>query len=214
MSHNSEDLKAEYRNEELRKEYVPDNPITLFEKWFNQALEISRYDTTAMHLATADDEGKPSIRVVLLKDYSDEGFVFYSNYNSRKGQDLKNNRFCSINFYWSFLMRQVRIDGKVEKTDQSRSDEYFNMSSEGGRIAAIASPQSKILASRDELIEKFRQVEQQGKNEPLVRPAHWGGYVVKPERIEFWQGRDNRYHDRIVYSLQKQGKWTCHRLAP
>lgn len=214
MTRNIEDLRREYRNEELKQEDMPDDPITLFEKWFNQALETDPYDANAMHLATVDDQGRPSIRVVLIKGYSNEGFVFYTNYNSQKGREIKKNPHCALNFFWSDLMRQVRIEGKAEKIHHSKSDEYFDSRPEGSRIAAIASPQSEIVESREELKEKFKSVEKQWKEAPLKRPPHWGGYRVKPSRIEFWQGRENRYHDRIKYSLLKDGQWTLHRLAP
>lgn len=166
-----------------------------------------------MTLATADKKGRPSARIVLLKGFDDRGFVFYTNYNSRKGRELKENSSASLLFYWPAVARQIRIEGAVEKVSAEKSDRYFESRPLGSRIGAWSSEQSEPVENREQLEKRFEEYGGKfGDNVP--RPPHWGGYRVKPATIEFWQGRDNRLHDRLRYSLQDDGSWLIERLAP
>lgn len=214
MTRNIADLRKDYKKERLTGENLPEEPFSFFEAWFNQALETEGFEANAMHLATTGENGKPTLRVVLLKGFDEKGFVFFTNYESEKGRHLKQNPFCALNFFWAGLERQVRIEGKAEKVSVAESEEYFDSRPEYSRIAAIASPQSQIVESREELEQKFSDVEKKWQEKPLKRPPHWGGYRVKPERIEFWQGRESRFHDRIRYTHLENKEWTRHRLAP
>lgn len=171
-------------------------------------------ELNAMTLATASADGVPSARTVLLKDFSDEGFVFFTNYESYKGRQLAENPRASLLFFWKELERQVRIVGVVQKVSEEESDNYFRSRPVLSQIGAIVSPQSTVIESRDWLEERYNQLQQQLAPDAIQRPAHWGGYIVKPVRIEFWQGRPSRLHDRIEYSLQEDGTWKIERLAP
>jgi len=206
-------LRNEYRKGELKEESVHPDPIKQFEKWFEQALHADLIDVNAMTLATATKEGKPSARTVLLKGFDEKGFVFYTNYNSRKGKELTKNPAVSILFFWKELERQVRIEGKVERTTASESDSYFNSRDLESRISATISPQSKVIPSRhyleDRWVDYLKEVEKNG----IKRPDFWGGFRVVPDTIEFWQGRPNRLHDRIKYE-RINGIWLRMRLAP
>ncbi len=167
-----------------------------------------------MLLATASKKGIPSGRVVLLKDYSDKGFVFFTNYESAKAKQLNENPRASLVFFWKELERQVRITGTVRKIKERESDVYFSTRPTNSRIGAWASPQSRIITGRRWLDDNFRGMQSQFEGKKISRPAHWGGYIVKPSAIEFWQGRPNRLHDRLLYTLQKNGRWKMVRLAP
>lgn len=199
----------------LSKDNVTLNPIQQFEQWFRELPEhgVSELDQISMTLATADKNGQPSARIVLLKSYDHMGFVFYTNYHSRKGRELDQNSRVSLLFYWPAVARQVRIEGSVEKVSAEESDQYFNSRPLGSRVGAWASEQSQPVANRELLEKRFEEYSEKfGDNVP--RPPHWGGYRVKPATIEFWQGRDNRLHDRLRYSWQDDGTWLIERLAP
>jgi pyridoxamine 5'-phosphate oxidase len=199
----------------LTKVAVNPNPINQFEIWFQElsAHGVNAQDSISMTLATATAEGRPSARIVLLKSFDERGFVFYTNYVSRKGSELGENPRACLLFYWSPVWRQVRIEGPVEKVTEAESDEYFHSRPVGSKIGAWASEQSRPVESRAALEKRFGEFELKfGDNVP--RPPHWGGYRVKPELIEFWQGQENRMHDRLRYSLQADGSWSIERLAP
>jgi len=199
----------------LTKASVDPNPIRHFEQWFAEAgaTGMSEQDAVSMTLATADELGQPAARIVLMKGFDDHGFVFYTNYHSRKGQDLAQNSRACLLFYWSPLWRQVRIEGEVEKVSEAESDEYFHSRPLGSKLGAWASDQSERVESRKQLEKRFEEFS--GKFADTVpRPPHWGGYRVKPDVIEFWQGRENRLHDRLRYTRQPDGNWLIERLAP
>ncbi|MBS1974150.1 MAG: pyridoxamine 5'-phosphate oxidase, partial [Bacteroidetes bacterium] len=190
------------------------DPIEQFSKWWDEAMQSEIEEVNAMALATASVDGLPSARIVLLKEYDKNGFVFFTNYESFKGlQLLENPRACLV-FFWKELERQVRITGIVEKTSKEASDEYFNSRPEGSRIGAIASPQSHVIKGRKWLEENENKLRLQYSGKAIKRPNHWGGYCVRPVSIEFWQGRPNRLHDRILYTLQNDARWKIERLAP
>jgi pyridoxamine 5'-phosphate oxidase len=198
----------------LIKANIDPNPIRQFQKWFDEvrARGVSEQDATSMTLATATRDGRPSARIVLLKSFDDRGFVFFTNYQSQKGNELNENLRASLLFYWSTLWRQVRIEGEVEKISAAESEEYFQSRPLGSRLGAWASNQSEVVDSRETLEERFTEL-QQRFGEDVPRPEHWGGYRVKPNSIEFWQGRDNRLHDRLRYR-RENGVWIIERLAP
>lgn len=200
---------------ELLKRNVQLNPIRQFEIWFQElsAKGVSEQDAISMTLATATKDGSISARIVLLKSFDDQGFVFYTNYDSRKGADLAENPRACLLFYWPQAWRQVRIEGAAEQVSTEESDQYFHSRPWGSKIGAWASDQSRIIANRAELEKRFEEYSWKfGDNVP--RPPHWGGYRVKPDVIEFWQGRENRLHDRLRYSLQEDGTWVIERLGP
>ncbi|HEV8589175.1 MAG TPA: pyridoxamine 5'-phosphate oxidase [Pyrinomonadaceae bacterium] len=199
----------------LTKANVDANPIRQFELWFQEAgaSGMSEQDTVSMTLATADGDGRPCARIVLLKSFDDRGFVFFTNYNSRKGLELAENARACLLFYWSPLWRQVRIEGTVEKVSEEESDEYFHSRPLGSKLGAWASDQSQTIKSRNELEDRFEEFGWKFADN-VPRPPHWGGYRVKPDRIEFWQGREDRLHDRLLYTLQDDGTWLLERLAP
>ena len=199
----------------LTKATVNPSPIQQFEKWSQEvrATGMAEQDVISMTLATATRYGQPSARIVLLKAFDDEGFVFYTNYDSRKGNELEENARACLLFYWSAVWRQVRIEGAVERVSAAESDQYFQSRPVGSRIGAWASNQSSSIESREMLEKRFAEFGARfGENIP--RPPHWGGYRVKPTMIEFWQGQENRLHDRLRYSLQDDGTWMIERLAP
>jgi pyridoxamine 5'-phosphate oxidase len=208
------DIRKDYSLKTLNETEVASNPFQLFTDWWKQAIESQIDEVNAMTLATASLEGVPSARIVLLKGYDERGFVFYTNYESAKGQELAENPRASLLFFWKELERQVRITGLVEKVSSSESDEYFLSRPTGSQIGAWASPQSHIIENRNWLENKVRELEAKFSTEKLARPTHWGGYRVKPVIIEFWQGRSSRLHDRIQYTLQENGSWKIERLAP
>ncbi len=212
MNKSIADIRKEYKLQTLDEKDVAANPISQFTKWWDDASESNIDEINAMTLATADKNGKPSARIVLLKGYNENGFTFFTNYNSNKGNELAENPYCSLVFFWKELERQICIEGKVEKLSDAESDEYFNSRPIGSKIGAWSSPQSKVIINRDILDENIEMYQAQFSNE-IPRPTHWGGYLVAPYRIEFWQGRPSRLHDRIVYELENGG-WKFFRVAP
>lgn len=208
------DIRKDYSLKTLNETELASNPFQQFADWWQQAIESQIDEVNAMTLATASLEGVPSARIVLLKGYDERGFVFYTNYESAKGQELAENPRASLLFFWKELERQVRITGLVEKVSSTESDEYFLSRPTGSQIGAWASPQSHIIENRSWLENKVKELEAKFSTEKLARPTHWGGYRVKPVIIEFWQGRSSRLHDRIQYTLQENGSWKIERLAP
>jgi pyridoxamine 5'-phosphate oxidase len=208
-----ENLRQDYRSAQLNDNDVNKNPIKQFEKWFAEAMTAEIFEPNAMTLATADKTGKPNARIVLLKGFDENGFSFYTNYLSQKGKELKKNPQACLVFFWGELERQVRIEGKIEKLSKEASEKYFHSRPVASQIGAIASPQSQILNDRKELEQKFEELTSQYEGKTIPKPAHWGGYILKPTAIEFWQGRRSRLHDRIKFDLIS-GKWQTNRLAP
>ncbi|MBL7698710.1 MAG: pyridoxamine 5'-phosphate oxidase [Chitinophagaceae bacterium] len=193
------------------KDALPD-PIRQFDRWWKEAFESNIPEVNAMTLATSSADGVPSARIVLLKGFDDEGFLFFTNYNSYKAKQLEENPRACLVFFWKEIERQVRVTGIIEKVDANISEEYFNSRPELSRLSAIASPQSEVIASRDWLEKEVEKIKTNGNK--FRRPGHWGGYRVKPITIEFWQGRANRLHDRLQYTLEDTGDWKIERLAP
>ena len=200
------------RTKELVKSEANPDPFTLFAQWFAEANEL--FQPNGMTLATVSAEGRPSARTVLLKGYDEQGFVFFTNYDSRKAQDLAVNEWATLLFWWREQFRQVRIEGTVQKVTSAESDEYFATRPRGSQIGAWASPQSKILTSRAELEAQIRRIERRFQGEDVSRPPHWGGYCLRPVLFEFWQGRDDRLHDRLGYGRLADDTWAIERLAP
>jgi pyridoxamine 5'-phosphate oxidase len=206
-------LRQEYMRESLDEDAVADDPITQFRAWFDEAVQTKLPMLNAMTLATASTSGQPAARMVLLKGFDERGFVFYTDYQSRKAQELAVNARAALLFYWIELEREVRIEGTVEKTTNAESDAYFGSRPLGSRLAAVASTQSAVLADRHLLERKYAEVAKRYGNAP-PRPANWGGYRVVPDAIEFWQGRPNRLHDRLLYRKTAEGNWAIVRLSP
>ena len=199
------------------------DPIAQFQSWFADVLEADRHDPTAMTLATVDRDGRPSARIVLLKGYDERGFVFFTNYASRKGRELEENPRAALVFYWPDFDRQVRVEGTVERASREESEEYFRSRPRGSRLGAWASPQSTVIDGREELERRLREVEERfpagdagdaADIEDVPPPDFWGGYRLRPEVIEFWQGRPSRLHDRLRYSRLPEGGWKIERLSP
>ncbi len=205
------DMRRQYGSDRLDEFDVSDDPISLFSSWFRQVADLQIHEANAVVLATAH-ENRPSARVVLLKEFGANGFVFYTNYESRKGRELKTNPYAAMLFYWPELERQVRVEGMVERLSREVSEAYFDSRPEGSRLSAIISPQSQTIPSRGMLETLAGEFLQFGKH--LKMPDFWGGYVLQPDRIEFWQGRENRLHDRLVYVLSEKDVWMLSRLAP
>lgn len=206
------DLRHVYEKSVLLESSLAASPLTQFSLWFDEALNANVIEPNAMTLATADAQGRPSARIVLLKGIDDKGLVFFTNYQSRKGCELDAQPHASLVFFWPQLERQVRIEGTVEKVSAQESDEYYESRPLGSRIGAWVSPQSQPI-SRDELEERIKQLTQSLGQQP-ARPPNWGGYRLLPDRMEFWQGRPSRLHDRLAYQLDSQGQWQISRLAP
>ncbi len=213
MNKNIADIRKEYQLHSLNESDIADNPVEQFTHWWNDAIKSEVPEVNAMTLATSTKDGKPSARIVLLKDYDENGFVFFTNYESHKGKELSENPYAALIFFWKEIERQVRVEGKVEKIADAESDAYFFSRPEGSRISAWASPQSRIIEKRGILEANSKQYADEFKNS-IPRPPHWGGYRVMPFKIEFWQGRSNRLHDRIQYTKTDQGSWKAERLAP
>ena len=214
MNINIAAIRRDYQMQSLLEKDVDANPFNQFNAWWDDALKSELDEVNAMTLATASSAGLPSARIVLLKSVSEEGFVFFTNYNSNKGKELEENPNACLVFFWKELERQIRITGKVKKVSAAESDEYFLSRPEGSRIGAWASPQSQVIASREIIEEHITKYTMEFANTNILRPPNWGGYIVMPQAFEFWQGRPNRLHDRIQYSLQKEGNWKIERLAP
>ena len=207
------DIRREYGSLGLSEEDANENPMVQFGLWFADVVNIEKSDPTAMVLSTVDEFGHPDSRVVLLKETKDGAFVFYTNYQSAKAMQICSTPYVALNFYWPEMARQVRIRGRIKRTSAAESDAYFASRPKTSRLSAIASPQSSEISSRLELEQTLNELIAAHQQELVVRPEHWGGYEVIPDEIEFWQGRDNRLHDRIHYYHQ-QGKWLHRRLAP
>jgi pyridoxamine 5'-phosphate oxidase len=205
-------LRREYARDALTEGSVDPDPVAQFRLWFDQALQSEVLDANAMTLATAGRDSRPSTRIVLLKEIDERGFVFFTNYLSEKGHDLKENPYASLLFYWAELERQVRIDGPVEKVSVEESEIYFATRPRGSRLGAHASPQSSVIESADELERRIEELDSRF-GEDIPRPEHWGGYRVRPELIEFWQGRLSRLHDRLRYTREGES-WKLQRIAP
>lgn len=215
LSEHIAQIREDYSLATLDEKAAGDNPIVLFEKWFQEAETAAIADVNAMFLATADASGQAHVRTVLLKGLEEDGFVFYTNYNSGKGKEIEENKQVALLFFWKELQRQVRIEGAVRKVAAAASDAYFQSRPFGSRIGAAASPQSQRIASREQLEDRIGKLLEQYRETDLVpRPPHWGGYVVIPKKIEFWQGRASRLHDRIVFELMEHGSWEKYRIAP
>jgi pyridoxamine 5'-phosphate oxidase len=208
------DIRKEYASQSLLETDVAAGPVAQFDAWWQQALQSKVLEPNAMTLATASADGVPSARIVLLKGFSNEGFVFFTNYQSFKALHLHENPKACLVFFWPELERQVRITGLVKKVAATDSDAYFASRPEGSRIGAWASPQSRVVESREWLDEQFTEKRKTFSEQEIPRPPHWGGYVVQPVVVEFWQGRPSRLHDRIQYSMQEDGGWKVERLAP
>ena len=214
MGHTIADIRKDYKKAALSEADVAPDPIRQFEHWWHEAVNSEIEEVNAMTLATASCDGLPSARIVLLKGFSTDGFIFFTNYNSYKGTHLQENPRAALVFFWKELERQVRITGIVSKLEDAASVEYFASRPLTSQIGAIASPQSQVIKDRKWLEDRFNEISAQAETTPVQRPAHWGGYLVKPVSIEFWQGRSSRLHDRIQYSLEQSGDWKIERLAP
>ena len=207
------DLRRDYSGEALREDTLPDDPLTLFDAWLAAAVETEPDDPTAMLLATASADGFPSARVVLLKGRDERGFLFFGDYGSRKGRELEENPRASLVFYWRSLSRQVRVEGDVTRLGRDESEAYFRSRPRGSRLSAWASRQSSVVAGRAALEEAVAEAARRFPEEEVPLPERWGGWVLRPQRIEFWQGRESRLHDRIRYARDGDA-WRRERLSP
>ena len=206
--------RKDYSRFTLCENDVDADPMRLFACWFDEATREEIPEPNAMTLATSTPDGRPSARIVLLRGIDDRGFAFFTNYESRKGRELETNPWAALVFFWNDMERQVRIEGQVEKVSAEESDRYFHSRPASSRIGAWASPQSQVIASREELEHRCGHMENRFGDDTIPRPPHWGGYRLVPETIEFWQGRPSRLHDRLRYSRCPDGHWLIERLAP
>lgn len=204
-------FRKSYTKFELHEDQVETDPLKQFSFWFKEAVEDGSFEANAMIVSTVSKNLQPSSRVVLLKQLVEEGFIFFTNYDSKKGQDLSENNNASILFFWEKLERQVRIEGTIEKVPEQISEDYFNARPKLSQIGAVISEQSKALENREMLESKFKNFDKENK---IKRPENWGGYILKPKYFEFWQGRANRLHDRLVYTVSNHNKWDIKRLYP
>jgi pyridoxamine 5'-phosphate oxidase len=215
MAHDLSNHRKSYEKQELLESNCPENPIELFQQWFlNADASELIHEANAMNVASIGLDGFPKNRVVLLKKYTWEGFIFYTNYNSEKGKAIANNNHVCLSFFWPGLEQQIIIKGNAEKLAENLSDGYFESRPDGSKLGAWASNQSEVVTSREALDDSLKSFEQQFDQQEIPRPDHWGGFLIKPISIEFWQGRPNRMHDRIRYTLQKDFSWKIERLAP
>ena len=215
MSKDLSNYRKSYEKQELLESTCPENPIELFQTWFLNADASEMVDeANAMNVSSIGLDGFPKNRIVLLKKYTWEGFIFYTNYNSEKGKAIHNNNNVCLSFFWPALEQQIIIKGKAEILAENLSDGYFESRPDGSKLGAWASNQSTVVASRKELDDNLKSFEKKFKDKEILRPNHWGGYLIKPISIEFWQGRPNRMHDRIRYTLAKDFSWKIERLAP
>ena len=215
MNNDLSDYRKSYEKGELSKKNIPENPMELFQKWF---YEVNHFfpeaEANAMTLATIGLDGNPKSRVVLLKKYTYEGFIFYTNYHSEKGKSIAVNPNVCLSFFWSGAERQIIIKGKAEKIAENLSDGYFETRPRGSQLGALVSHQSEPIEDREVLDEKLKELEARFEGKEIPRPKYWGGYIVKPNEFEFWQGRPNRLHDRIQYRLDRDFNWNIARLSP
>lgn len=214
MDHKLASIRNEYSLRDLSRDSVNDSPFTEFRKWLDEAIIARAFEPTAMTLATVGSDGFPSARIILLKDVSEKGLTFFTNYESRKGKQLSENPKAALVFYWPELERQVRFEGKVDKLTDSESDEYFSSRPEGSKAGAWASRQSNIISSRKALESEVHKITAHFGNKSIPRPPYWGGYILAPILAEFWQGRPDRLNDRIQYFLNKENRWEISRLSP
>jgi pyridoxamine 5'-phosphate oxidase len=214
MSTPISDIRKTYAHAELLESDAAAAPMEQFDRWWAQALEAKIEEVNAMTLATVDASGMPDARIVLLKGVDEIGFHFYSNYQSRKGMQLTNNEQACLVFFWKELERQVRVRGRMERLPETESDAYFSSRPVESRLGAIASPQSTVIEGRDWLIQRYAAVQAEYAGKEPIRPAHWGGYRLIAESVEFWQGRPGRMHDRLEYKKDPSGSWLRQRLAP
>jgi pyridoxamine 5'-phosphate oxidase len=210
----TQNLRQDYRSASLLEQDVFDNPFLQFEKWFSEALKSEILEPNAMTVATSTVNGTPSARIVLLKEFTEKGFVFYTNYDSKKGQDITKNPQAALVFFWADLERQIRIEGVVERISDEESTAYFQSRPKGSQLGALTSPQSSSIPDRKFLEDKLASLSEEFSVKDIPKPEYWGGYRVIPNRIEFWQGRSNRLHDRLVYIQEKDSSWKFERLAP
>ncbi len=207
-------LRKEYTRAGLAEADADPDPVEQFRKWFDEALAANLHEPNAMTLATATPDGRPSARVVLLKGYDERGFVFYTSYEGRKSRELEENPRCTLVFYWSELERQIRIEGHAGRVSEEESDAYYGSRPRGSRLSAWASAQSRPVEDRGALEKRLWELEAEYEGREIPRPPFWGGYRVEPEAIEFWQGRENRLHDRLLYRRLSDGGWRLQRLQP
>lgn len=205
--------RSQFGTTGLDEKDLEKDPLKLFEKWLKLAFEKNVHEPYAMNLATVNDQGHPSSRIVLLRDFSPDGFVFYTNYESRKALNIVTKHYAALNFYWHELGKQIRIEGSIEKVSSTVSDNYFESRPRESQLGAWASQQSKTLQSREELEKEFRNLEKQFEGKTVPRPAHWGGFILNPNLYEFWQGRENRLHDRFQF-VKQNNSWKIERLCP
>jgi len=208
------DIRRNYSKKALLESEADADPIVQFGKWWEEALKAEIVEPNAMTVATSSTDGLPSARIVLLKGFSEKGFVFYTNYSSYKGQQLAENPKACLVFFWKELERQVRITGLVTKTDAKDSDHYFHSRPKESQVGAASSPQSEVIPNREWLDSRFKSLQAESEKGEIPRPKHWGGYIVRPVVIEFWQGGASRLHDRLQYTLLETGLWKIERLAP
>lgn len=214
MEYNIADIRKDYTKKELNINAVNGDPLIQFQQWFDEAIQARVLEPNAMTLSTISANGFPSSRIILLKGIEEKGFSFYTNYNSRKAKEIAENPKVASNFFWPELERQVRIEGVIEKTSEEVSDVYFKSRPRGSQVGAWASPQSALIEGRDILQDRFKEIEERFAGKDVPRPKHWGGYIILPQKIEFWQGRASRLHDRILYTQKKDHSWVVSRLAP
>lgn len=207
-------LRREYRDTSLDESEVAQDPVDQFKVWFEQAVDAESRDASGMTLSTADAKGRPTGRIVLLKGIDHDRFVFYTNYGSRKARDLEENPWGALTFWWNELDRQVRIEGRVERTPYALSKEYFATRPRDSQLGAIASPQSRPIPDRQTLIDAVEKAREECEGSDVACPTNWGGYQLEPHAFEFWQGRPGRLHDRIAYRLSDENQWIIERLAP
>lgn len=212
---NLHDKRKSYEKFELTENQIEKNAIDQFQKWYNEAEDVSgTMEANAMSVSTVEKDGCPRTRMVLLKSFDKDGFVFYTNYDSKKGKSLEDNNKACLHFFWPFLERQVIIKAELMKVSQEISEEYFHSRPRGSQIGAVVSPQSSEIPNREFLENKLGNLETSFEGKEIEKPKNWGGYLAKPYEIEFWQGRANRLHDRIIYNINETGDWETKRLAP